>query len=101
MISSAVVNRYANALADVVLSPTSDVKPAEAAQQLRSFDDAVQSSRDLRLVLASPAVAVARKRAIIKDIARKLELSRVATNFLLVLSDHRRADGGCVRRDAR
>jgi F-type H+-transporting ATPase subunit delta len=92
MISSAVVNRYANALADVVLSPTSDVKPAEAAQQLRSFDDAVQSSRDLRLVLASPAVAVARKRAIIKDIARKLEISRVATNFLLVLSDHRRAD---------
>ncbi len=91
MISSAVVNRYANALADVVLAPTSDVKPVQAAAQLRTFDDVVQASRDLRLVLASPAVPIARKRAIIKDIAGKLGLSRVVTNFVLVLSDHRRA----------
>jgi F-type H+-transporting ATPase subunit delta len=91
MISSAVVNRYANALADVVLSPSSDVKPVRAAEQMRAFDDAVQGSKDLRLILASPAVAVARKRAIIKDIAGKLGASRVVTNFLLVLSDHRRS----------
>lgn len=91
MVSTAVVNRYANALADVVLTPTSDAKPVQAAAQLRSFDDVVQSSKDLRLVLASPAVPIARKRAIIKDIAGKLGLSRVVTNFVLVLSDHRRS----------
>jgi len=90
MISSAVVNRYANALADVVLAPSSDAKPVQAAAQLHAFDHAVQSSRDLRAVLASPAIPVARKRAIIKDIAGKLGLARVVTNFVLVISDHRR-----------
>ncbi len=93
MISSVVVNRYANALADVVLAPESDVRPAEAIEQLRSFDDAVQGSRALRSVLASPAIPVARKRAVIKDIAGKLGLARVVRNFILVLSDHRRAAG--------
>jgi F-type H+-transporting ATPase subunit delta len=91
MISSAVVNRYANALADVVVSPGSDVQPPEAVRQLRAFDATVQESSDLRKVLTSPAIAVARKRAIIKDIAQRLELSRVVRNFVLVLSDHRRA----------
>jgi F-type H+-transporting ATPase subunit delta len=93
MISSSVVNRYANALADVVLSPSSQVKAAEAIEQLRSFDAAVLGSSDLRLVLASPAIPVARKRSIIKDIAGKLGISRVVMNFILVLSDHRRAAG--------
>jgi len=93
MISSSVVNRYANALADVVLSPSSEVKAAQAIEQLRSFDAAVQGSSDLRMVLASPAIPVARKRSIIKDIAGRLEMSRVVMNFILVLSDHRRAAG--------
>jgi F-type H+-transporting ATPase subunit delta len=93
MISSAVVNRYANALADVVLSPGSDVTPPEAIAQLRAFDDTVRSSSDLRSVLASPAIPVARKRAVIKDIAQRLGMARVVRNFVLVLSDHRRAAG--------
>jgi F-type H+-transporting ATPase subunit delta len=91
MISSAVVNRYANALADVILSPGSDVKPPAAIEQLRAFDETVQGSSDLRSVLASPAIPVARKRAIIKDIGQRLGLARTVRNFVLVLSDHRRA----------
>jgi F-type H+-transporting ATPase subunit delta len=91
MISSAVVNRYANALADVILAPGSGVQPPEAVGQLRSFAATVQESRDLRSVLSSPAVPVARKRAIVKDIAGRLGLARVVRNFVLVLSDHRRA----------
>lgn len=90
MISSAVVNRYANALADVVLSPQSDVKPQDALAQLRAFSDAVSESRDLRSVLATPAVPVIRKRSVLKDIAQRLGASRVVRNFILVLSDHRR-----------
>ena len=93
MISSAVVNRYANALADVVLSPGSDVKPPEAIVQLRAFDAVVAGSSDLGKVLSSPAIPVARKRAVIKEIAQKLGLSRMTRNFVLVLSDHRRAAG--------
>ena len=90
MISTAVVNRYANALADVVLSPNSDVSPKDASVQLRAFNDAVEESPDLRAVLSSPAVPVARKRVVLKDIAGKLGASRVVRNFVLVLSDHRR-----------
>jgi F-type H+-transporting ATPase subunit delta len=90
MISPAVVNRYANALADVVLSPGSDVNPHDAAVQLRALSDAIDESSDLRAVLASPAVPVARKRVVLKDIAGKLGASRTVRNFILVLSDHRR-----------
>ena len=93
MISSSVVNRYANALADVILSPESEVKPPEAIDQLRAFDATVRGSSDLRSVLASPAIPVARKRAVIKEIAQRLGLARVVRNFVLVLSDHRRAAG--------
>jgi F-type H+-transporting ATPase subunit delta len=91
MISSAVVNRYANALADVVLSPDSGVQPPQAVEQLRAFDAVVASSPDLRSVLASPAIPVARKRAIIKELAAKMGFATVMRNFVLVVNDHRRA----------
>jgi F-type H+-transporting ATPase subunit delta len=91
MISSAVVNRYANALADVVLSPDSGVQPPQAIEQLRAFDNVVASSSDLRSVLASPAIPVARKRAIIKELAAKMGFATVMRNFVLVVNDHRRA----------
>ncbi|HEX4136628.1 MAG TPA: ATP synthase F1 subunit delta [Bryobacteraceae bacterium] len=100
MISSAVVNRYANALADVVFSQGSDVKPPDAVGQLRAFDETVQGSRDLRAVLTSPAIPVARKRAVIKDLAQRLGLSRVVRNFVLVVSDHRRSTGLAQMADA-
>lgn len=90
MVPTAVVNRYANALADVVLAPASDVNPHDATAQLRAFNDTVEESGDLRAVLASPAVPVARKRTVLKDIAGKLGASRTVQNFILVLSDHRR-----------
>jgi F-type H+-transporting ATPase subunit delta len=91
MISSAVVNRYANALADVILAPDSGVAPPQAIEQLRAFDTLVASSHDLRAVLASPAVPVARKRAIIKDIAARMDFPTVMRNFVLVVNDHRRS----------
>jgi F-type H+-transporting ATPase subunit delta len=91
MTSSVIVNRYANALVDVVLSPGSDISPAQTAVQLREFGAALRSSPDLRVLMASPAVATARKRIVIRRIADTLGFGRVARNFLLVLLDHRRA----------
>lgn len=90
MISSAVVNRYASALVDVALGPGSDVKPEQAVEQLRAFEAAMELSPALRNVLATPAISVSRKRAVIGTIAGTLGLARVVRNFLLVLSDHRR-----------
>jgi F-type H+-transporting ATPase subunit delta len=92
MTSPSVVSRYANALADVVMAPHSEVPPAYAAAQLRAFDAAARDVPQLEIVLASPAVSMARKRAVIRTIASALGLSRISLNFLLVLSDHRRWD---------
>ena len=88
--SSAVVNRYANALVDIVVSERAGIDSAGAVQQLRAFSDAVQSTPALRIILASPSVASARKRLVIRRIAEALGLERIIINFLLVLSDRRR-----------
>ena len=90
MTSSAVVNRYASALVDIVISSASAIEPSLAIRQLRSFDASVRSAPELRIVLASPAVSSARKRLVIRRIGEALGLERIILNFLLVLSDHRR-----------
>ena len=91
MTSSAIVTRYANALVDAVIGPSSGVDPSQAVQQLRSFEAVIQSSPDLRNVLASPAISLARKRAVLTSLSEKLGLPRIIRNFLLVLNDHRRS----------
>lgn len=91
MTSTAVVNRYASALVDVVVSAGAGIDAALAIQQLRLFETAIRSSPDLRTVLASPAVSIARKRLVIRRIAQALQVERIILNFLLVLNDHRRA----------
>ena len=96
MISATVVNRYAHALADVVIAPKSagvdsdSVTPAEAMAQLRAFYDSAKAVPELQAVLASPAVPKARKRAVIRAIAVAIGLKQIIVNFLLVLSDRGR-----------
>ncbi len=91
MISSAVTSRYANALVEVVLSASSGIKPAQAVEQLRWFNSSIQSSSDLKLVLASPAISATKKQAVIRGIAEAIGAAQVIRNFVLVLSDHGRA----------
>jgi F-type H+-transporting ATPase subunit delta len=90
MTSATIVNRYANALADVVLAHDSEVPAADALAQLRTFYASASAVPQLQAVLASPAVSKDRKRAVIRAIAAALGLSRTVLNFLLVLSDRRR-----------
>jgi F-type H+-transporting ATPase subunit delta len=91
MISTAVVHRYASALADVVVAPNSGITAEQVIEQLRSFDAAVSEAPGLRLVLASPAVSSTRKRTVIRRIGDSLGMAPLIRNFVLVLSDHRRA----------
>jgi F-type H+-transporting ATPase subunit delta len=90
MTSSAIVDRYASALADIVTSPNSTVSPHDALQQLRAFDDTSRESYELRTALESPAVSHARKRAVIARFVPVLGFSQTVRNFLFVLSDKRR-----------
>jgi F-type H+-transporting ATPase subunit delta len=90
MTHSAVASRYANALADVVTAPASATRPQDVLAELRSFQAALAGSPELHNALVTPAVPVARKRAVVRRIAGVLQLSAITRNFLLVLIDHRR-----------
>jgi len=90
MTLSAVASRYANALADVISSPSSPLRPQDAVSELRAFESALGSSPELQAALITPAVPYARKKAVVGRVADLLKLSRITRNFLFVLVDHRR-----------
>ncbi len=88
--ASAVASRYARALADAVLAPSSGLPPQAALEQLRGVEELIRLSPDFQNVLVSPAVAASKKRAVIARLGDRLALHRLSRNFLYVLIDHRR-----------
>ena len=88
----AVASRYAQALANAVLAPTSGVEPKQALAQLRSVEELVESAPELRNVLLSPAIATSKKRAVMGRFAEQLGVTRLVRNFLFLVVDRRRAD---------
>jgi F-type H+-transporting ATPase subunit delta len=86
----AAASRYARALADLVLAPARALDPETVAGELVTFEQALAGSVGLHSVLLSPAVPPARKRAVVARLAGEAGLSRLVTNFLYVLIDHRR-----------
>jgi F-type H+-transporting ATPase subunit delta len=79
--------QYANALADIALAQGA-AEPA--AKQLNDFGAAYTQSAELRTFLASPAVTVEAKHAVIEKITGRLGASKIIRNFLFVITDHRR-----------
>jgi F-type H+-transporting ATPase subunit delta len=90
MTHTALASRYASALVDVATGPKSSVDPHHLLGELRGFEEVLTGSAELRAALTSPSVPPARKRAVVGAIGAKLGVSRVARNFLFVLTDHRR-----------
>ena len=79
--------QYANALADIALEQGAG---EPAAKQLNDFGAAYAQSSELRTFLASPAVSIEDKHAVIEKITARLGASKIIRNFLFVLTDHRR-----------
>ena len=79
--------QYANAMADIALAQGA-AEPA--AKQLHDFGAAYTESAELRTFLASPAVSVEAKHAVIEKIMARLGASKIIRNFLFVIVDHRR-----------
>ena len=79
--------QYANALADIALEQGA-AEPA--AKQLENFGAAYAQSGELRTFLASPAVSVEAKHAVIEKITARIGASKIIRNFLFVIADHRR-----------
>ncbi len=86
--SLAVANRYARAFVDVAVAAR--LNPAEVQEQLLSFGALWQESPELRGILLSPAVSVARKRAVIERLCARLGVGEKVRNFILVIGGHRR-----------
>jgi F-type H+-transporting ATPase subunit delta len=85
---SVVAARYARALVDVVVSSKAD--GAQILAGLRTVEQLVFGSPELRTALSSPAVSPSRKRAVMKKLLDPMGLPEKVVNFVYVVIDHRR-----------
>src|SRR4051794_31769423 len=88
--NAALASHYACALADAVFSPDSDLDPQQAVEQLRSAESLLASSKQLQLILLSPAVGKDQKSALIHQLADELRFQATICNFMLLVVSHRR-----------
>src|SRR6202162_4520480 len=88
--ASAVANRYARALVDIVLDPGSTLKPEDAIAQLRAAGQMVAQSAELRTALLTPAIPNSRKRAVMGKLLKEIGAAPIIRNFVYVVIDHRR-----------
>jgi F-type H+-transporting ATPase subunit delta len=88
--ASAVANRYARALVDVVLAPGSPLKPEDAVAQLRAVEQMITGSWELKNALQTPAIQTSKKRAVVGKLMDQLQVSGFVRNFIFVIIDRRR-----------
>ena len=90
MTNSLAGSRYARALVDVVLAPGSGLKAEDATAQLKTVEEWLANSPDLRSVFITPAVPASRKRAVLTKLASEAGMAPMIRNFLCVILDHKR-----------
>ena len=88
--ASAVANRYARALVDVITASGSPVAPEEAVAQVRAVAEMIAGSTELRMALLTPAIQNSRKREVIARLLDRMSVSSLVRNFIYVIIDHRR-----------
>jgi F-type H+-transporting ATPase subunit delta len=86
--SRAAAARYARALLDVVLNEKGN--PEQVERELGVLADLVAGNRELQSVLVSPAVPVAGKRAIMRELTDRLTPSSPVTKLMALLADRDR-----------
>ncbi|MBI3262977.1 MAG: ATP synthase F1 subunit delta [Acidobacteria bacterium] len=87
MTGRAAADRYARALLDVVVR---EADPQRAAHDLTGFQQLMAEHAQLQQTLTNPALPIARKRAIVEELATRLQLTPVVTKLLLLLVDRDR-----------
>jgi F-type H+-transporting ATPase subunit delta len=88
--ASAIANRYAAALADVLAKSGAAQSPESALEQLKGFEGLIRESNELRHILASPAVSSAQKRGLAETLGQRLGVAAPVRNLIFILIDHRR-----------
>ncbi len=87
MTSSTIANRYARALADVIVERR---ETNEVIKELIDFERMMSEHGLLRDVFASPVIATERKRAVLDELLARLELRQTTANFLRLLLNNSR-----------
>lgn len=87
MIISSVSLKYARALADVALENRIH---EQVLRELSAVDQLLKTHKDLRETFANPAIPLAAKRGIMEELGRRMSLSKVVVNFVLVLLEKAR-----------
>ncbi len=85
---AAVLGRYARAFAEVAVKQK--LNPEKTVAELAQIATLMNDSRELRNVLANPAVSREQKLKLLDAIISRMEGSKVLRNFLAVLIDQRR-----------
>lgn len=88
--ASAVANRYARAMADIVMASGSALKPEDAVAQVAAVQAMIHESVELRSALMTPAISNSRKRAVMGKLMEQTGASPLIRNFIFVIIDHRR-----------
>jgi F-type H+-transporting ATPase subunit delta len=83
----AAAGRYARALLDVVVR---EADPQQAAHDLAGFQQLMTEHTQLQQTLTNPALPIARKRAIVEELATRVQLGPVVAKLLLLLADRDR-----------
>lgn len=85
---AAVLGRYARAFADVAVKHK--LNPDKIMEEMDGVSRLIEGSRELRNVLANPAVSREQKLGLLDAITKRMDASRLLRNFLAVLIDQGR-----------
>lgn len=90
-----IANRYAKALADVIMERGQTLTVAD---EVTAFTHVVAENSELRAVFASPVIALDRKKAVLNELLARMQFTPTTNNFLqLLLTNQRLHHIGVVR----
>jgi F-type H+-transporting ATPase subunit delta len=87
MIGTTIANRYARALADIIVERR---ETDEVVKELIDFERMMSEHSQLRDVFASPVIGVERKRAVLDELLSRIGLRQTSANFLRLLLNNSR-----------
>jgi F-type H+-transporting ATPase subunit delta len=87
MTGTTIANRYARALADVIVERR---ETAEVVKELIDFERMMSEHPQLRDVFASPVIGAEPKRAVLGELLTRIDLRQATANFLRLLLNNSR-----------
>jgi F-type H+-transporting ATPase subunit delta len=87
MTGTTIANRYARALADVIVGRN---ETGEVAKEVGDFERMMSENPQLRGVFASPVIATERKRSVLDELLSRAGYRQTTANFLRLLLDNSR-----------